>query len=244
MGLRFKPDPTKGFECYCDADFSGLWNKAFAPVDPSTSKSQKGSIIFYAGCPISWASKLQSQVALSTTEVEYIAMSQALCDVIPIMGLLQEIREQNSKVRCTKPYMFCKSFNTTQVPANWQGSPSFTLGPSTSMFAIVIFVNMCERGLSKYSPLTPRTRLLMISPSLWHKWFSTSSSSHVQQVTSISYQSEGVLLYKYFGTYCSGTYVFRQIQSCLIMSVWTYCELFDFIVHVKFQAQNTIFRQN
>jgi hypothetical protein len=39
LDLRFKPDSTKGFECYCDADFSGLWNKAFAAVDPSTSKS-------------------------------------------------------------------------------------------------------------------------------------------------------------------------------------------------------------
>jgi hypothetical protein len=89
LGLRFKPDSNKGFECYCDADFSGLWNKAFAPVDPITSKSQSGWIIFYAGCPVSWASKLQSQVTLSTTEAEYIAISQALCDVIPIMGLLQ-----------------------------------------------------------------------------------------------------------------------------------------------------------
>jgi len=67
LGLRFKPDPSKGFKCYCDADFSGLWNKTLAPVDPSTSKSRSGWIIFYAGCPISWASKLQSQVALSTT---------------------------------------------------------------------------------------------------------------------------------------------------------------------------------
>ncbi len=39
----------KGFECYCDADFSGNWNKAFAPVDPSTAKSRSGWIIFYAG---------------------------------------------------------------------------------------------------------------------------------------------------------------------------------------------------
>jgi hypothetical protein len=93
LGICFKPDPKKGFECYCDADFSGLWNKAFAPVNPSTSKSQGGWIIFYAGWPISWASKLQSQVALSTTEAKYVAMSQSLCDVIPIMGLLQEMRE-------------------------------------------------------------------------------------------------------------------------------------------------------
>ncbi len=37
LGIHFKPDPKKGFECYCDTDFSGLWNKAFAPVDLSTS---------------------------------------------------------------------------------------------------------------------------------------------------------------------------------------------------------------
>jgi hypothetical protein len=39
LGLHFKPDPSKGFECYCDADFLGLWNRAFASVDPSTAKS-------------------------------------------------------------------------------------------------------------------------------------------------------------------------------------------------------------
>jgi hypothetical protein len=65
----------KGFECYCDADFSGNWNKHLAPFDPSTAKSQSGWIVFYARCPVIWASKLQTQVALSTTEAEYIAMS-------------------------------------------------------------------------------------------------------------------------------------------------------------------------
>ncbi len=110
LRLKFKPDPKKGFECNCDADFSGNWNKEFAPVDPSTTKSQNGWIIFYAGCPVSWASKLQSQSALSTTEAEYIAMSQALCDVIPVMNLLQEMREQNFKVICIEPYVYCKVF--------------------------------------------------------------------------------------------------------------------------------------
>ncbi len=90
LRLKFKPDPKKGFECYCDANFSGNWNKAFAPMDPSTAKSRSGGIIFYAGCPVSWASKLQTQVTLSTTEAEYITMSQSLRDVIPIMNLLQD----------------------------------------------------------------------------------------------------------------------------------------------------------
>ncbi len=61
-------------------------------------------------CPISWAFKLQSQVAMSTSEAEYIAMSQALRDVIPIMRLLQEMREQDFKVLCAWPYMCCKVF--------------------------------------------------------------------------------------------------------------------------------------
>jgi hypothetical protein len=39
LGLKFKPDPKKGFKCYCDADFSGNWNREFAPMDPSTTKS-------------------------------------------------------------------------------------------------------------------------------------------------------------------------------------------------------------
>ncbi len=39
LGLHFKPDHSKGFECYCDADFLGLLNKAFASVDPSSAKT-------------------------------------------------------------------------------------------------------------------------------------------------------------------------------------------------------------
>ena len=110
IGIRFKPNTEKGFECYCDADFSGNWNKSFADVDPSTAKSRSGWAVFYAGCLIIWASKLQSQVALSTTEAEYIAMSMALRDVIPIMGLIKEMKQRNIPVICTKPYVYCKVF--------------------------------------------------------------------------------------------------------------------------------------
>jgi hypothetical protein len=39
IGTRFRPGCTKGFECYCNANFSGAWNKQFAHHDPSTAKS-------------------------------------------------------------------------------------------------------------------------------------------------------------------------------------------------------------
>ena len=110
VGIRFNPDQTQGFECYCDADFSGNWNRDLAHNDPSTAKSRSGWIIYYAGCPIAWASKLQSQVALSTTEAEYIAMSMALRDVLPIMHLVTEMKGHGFPVLCTEPYVFCKVF--------------------------------------------------------------------------------------------------------------------------------------
>ncbi len=112
FGLQFKPDPKNSSECYCDANFSGNWNKVFASVtvNPSIAKSQSGWIIFYTGCPISWASKLQSQVALSTTEAKYIAMSQFLRDVVLVMNLLQKMRERDYQVIFTKPHVYCKVF--------------------------------------------------------------------------------------------------------------------------------------
>ena len=67
LGLLFKPDPSKGFYCYADVDFSGEWNKDFAELDPSTAKSRSGWFILYANCPVIWCSKLQSQVALFIT---------------------------------------------------------------------------------------------------------------------------------------------------------------------------------
>ena len=108
LGIRFQPDPNKGFKCYCHADFSGLWNKQFARHDPSTAKSRSGWIVFYAGCPIIWASR--TQVTLLTTEAEYIAMSQSLQDVLPIMFLIQEMKEKGFQVICTQPYVYFKVF--------------------------------------------------------------------------------------------------------------------------------------
>jgi hypothetical protein len=55
--------------------------------------------------------KLHSQIVLSTTKAKYITMSQALCDIIPVMSLvLQEMREQSFKAVYIKPYVYCKVF--------------------------------------------------------------------------------------------------------------------------------------
>ena len=159
LGLHFKPDSSKGFECYCDADFLGLWNKALAPVDPSTSKSQSGWNIFYAGCPVSWASKLQPQVALSTTEAEYIAMLQALRYVIPIMGLLEEMREQDFKVLCNNPYVYCKVFEGDSGALELARLPK--LCPRTKHINVCyhLFSEYVRKGLIKIFPVDTKEQI-------------------------------------------------------------------------------------
>jgi hypothetical protein len=57
--------------------------------DPSTARSRMGYIITYAGCPMHWSSKMQTEIALSTTEAEYIALSQAMREVLPIIWLME-----------------------------------------------------------------------------------------------------------------------------------------------------------
>ena len=90
-GIVMKPDHTKSFKCWVDADFAGNWYGPGATKDPMTTKSWSGWVVMYAGCPITWSSKLQTLMALSTTEAEYVAMSSALRDQILIMQLLKEV---------------------------------------------------------------------------------------------------------------------------------------------------------
>ena len=43
------------------------------------------------GCPIHWTSKLQTEIALDTTEAEWIALCQAFCELIPMCHFLEEM---------------------------------------------------------------------------------------------------------------------------------------------------------
>jgi hypothetical protein len=73
-GLELKPSEQHKVNCYVDADFAG----AFAsedPTNPESVKSRTGYIILYRGSPLLWVSKLQTQIAPSTMEAEYVASS-------------------------------------------------------------------------------------------------------------------------------------------------------------------------
>lgn len=109
-GILLNPTKNDSFVVYADADFAGNWNKVTAQDDPSTAKSRTGYVITYATCPILWGSKLQTCIALSTTEAEFVALSQCLRDMIPIMNLLKELQKQGFHSRNTTPVVHCKAF--------------------------------------------------------------------------------------------------------------------------------------
>jgi hypothetical protein len=109
-GIILNPNNKESFKVYADADFAGNWYKSTAQDDPSTAKSRSGYVITYGNSPILWGSKLQTCIALSTTEAEYVALSQSLRDTIPIMNLLQELKDQGFHEENLKPTVHCKAF--------------------------------------------------------------------------------------------------------------------------------------
>ena len=98
-GIIINPNSPWHFDCWVDADYAGNWRYENAHVDPMTSKSRSGWIVRFAGAPITWASKMQTITALSTTEAEYIALSTSLREVIPLMGILKEAREHGINIK-------------------------------------------------------------------------------------------------------------------------------------------------
>ena len=107
LGISFKPEISKSFECFADADYCRNWSRSFTKTDQSTAKSRSGWIISYAGCSIIWASKLQTHVATSTTMDEYIALSLAIRDVIPIIELMDELKDHGYDLISNEPIVFC-----------------------------------------------------------------------------------------------------------------------------------------
>jgi len=131
-GIIYSPDETKGLECYVDADFAGGWTQADAS-DAENVMSRTGFVIMYANCPIYWKSSLQTEIALSTAEAEYIALSQALREVIPLMTLMEEIHEI-FPLHISKPNFVCKVHEDNQSCIKMASTDKFT--PRTKHIAL------------------------------------------------------------------------------------------------------------
>ena len=77
--LVFEGQKNRGVVGYVDSDYAG---------DLDKRRSLTGYIFTVFGCTISWKATLQSTVALSTTEAEYMALTEAVKESIWVQGLL------------------------------------------------------------------------------------------------------------------------------------------------------------
>jgi hypothetical protein len=76
------PRECVAVSAYCDADWGGC-------VD--TRRSTTGFVIRVFGCAVSWMSKKQKTIALSSTEAEYMALSAVIQELQWMHQLLQEL---------------------------------------------------------------------------------------------------------------------------------------------------------
>ena len=93
QGLEFTPTPLDQdlqLDLYVDSDFCGLFD-AEDPLDPISSRSRSGFVFFLGECPVHWVSTLQSLATLSSTESEYIALSDAMRVLLPLRGVVAEL---------------------------------------------------------------------------------------------------------------------------------------------------------
>ena len=90
---------------YSDASWGG---------DADHRKSTSGFTYFFNGGPISWNSRKQTSIALSSTEVEYIATSQSIKEAFWLRNLLSDI----SLYQQCPTVLFCDNQSAIVLSAN------------------------------------------------------------------------------------------------------------------------------
>ena len=88
MGLIYRKSNDFNLHGFSDADWAG---------DEMTRKSMSGYVFKLGDSTISWGSKKQSVVALSTTEAEYIALSLACQEAVWLRNLLGDFKHNQGE---------------------------------------------------------------------------------------------------------------------------------------------------
>jgi len=89
-GMAIQPARELDVDAYPDADFASMYGHEKL-TDPACAKSCTGFVIMFAGVPIMWQSKLQTETALWTMEAEKIALAACMRDLIPIIDMVRDL---------------------------------------------------------------------------------------------------------------------------------------------------------
>jgi hypothetical protein len=108
QGIILRPKQDT-FDCQVDASHAGEWKKETASNE-DMAKSRTGYIIMFAGCPLIWLSKLQTEIALSFTKAEYIALSTATREIIYLIDFFREAKDKGVPINVNNAVVHCKIF--------------------------------------------------------------------------------------------------------------------------------------
>ncbi|CAJ2653193.1 unnamed protein product [Trifolium pratense] len=106
-GIMYRCDTEKGFELvgWSDSDYAG---------DVNDRKSTTGFVFMLGSGAISWSSKKQPIVTLSTTEAEYVAAAACACQAVWLRSILSYLLK-NQKI-CTQIY--CDNSSSIKLSKN------------------------------------------------------------------------------------------------------------------------------
>ena len=104
--MSFEPDKNKDLEVSVDTSFARDWN-TLCSEELLSDMPRTGFVIKCISCPIYWTSKLQTEIALSTTESEYIELFHSMRDSIPLLTLIEATKctvfeDNNGCIELTK----------------------------------------------------------------------------------------------------------------------------------------------
>ena len=124
------------FAGFSDADWAG---------DVSDRRSTSGYVFCMCGGAVSWRSKKQDSVALSTAEAEYIALSSAAQESVWLRRLTTELGQVSSHPTTI--------YEDNQSAISMCKNPQYHGRINTSTYAITTFENKyLTRRSSKYCP--------------------------------------------------------------------------------------------
>ena len=103
LGIHYKKRENTNVVAYTDCDFAG---------DIDDRKSTSGFVFLLGSRAISWSSKKQPVVSLSTTEVEYIVVASCACQCIWIQRVLEKL------LKSRRTHRFCDNNSTIQLSKN------------------------------------------------------------------------------------------------------------------------------
>ncbi|CAL8152565.1 unnamed protein product [Prunus armeniaca] len=88
QGILFPTQDDLKLKAFCDSDWAGC---------PTTRRSTTGYCVFLGNSLISWRTKRQKTVSLSSAEAEYRAMASTCCELSWLQCLLQDLQLTHSE---------------------------------------------------------------------------------------------------------------------------------------------------